>query len=188
MQRCIKEHAISTMLTPLFFGLHCAVVGDSAGGNICLGTSIMLRDAHSDLGSPAGLILICPWVRDPEPVESSMFDVVSAHGCEIYREAYTQDHPEVVMCPYTSPYSTPSLEGLPPMLFFIGGVEILRSSIENFVARAKEEGVDAKSVIAEGRPHNYFLLSDISTKKDRDEAFKEMSEFSIRAHDRFKKA
>ncbi|KAG0245516.1 hypothetical protein BGX31_007309 [Mortierella sp. GBA43] len=161
------------------------LLGDSAGGNICLGTAIKLRDAHSDVGSPAGLILICPWVRDPEPLESSLFDVVSAVGCEVYREAYTEDHPETVMCPYTSPYSAESLEGLPPMLFFIGGVEILRPSIENFVERAQKEGVNVTSVLAEGRPHNYFLLDDISTKKDRDEAYKEMSEFALRAHGQF---
>ncbi|KAF9963690.1 hypothetical protein BGZ65_000895 [Modicella reniformis] len=164
------------------------LLGDSAGGNICLGTSIKLRDDHSDLGSPAGLILICPWVRDPEPVESSLFDVVSALGCEIYREAYTQDHPEMVMCPYTSPHSAESLTGLPPMLFFIGGVEILRPSIEQFVDRAKKEGVDVTSIVAEGRPHNYFLLDDISTKKDREEAYNTMSEFAFRAHGQFKQA
>ncbi|KAG0367165.1 alpha/beta hydrolase fold-domain-containing protein [Gamsiella multidivaricata] len=157
-------------------------LGDSAGGNICLGTSLKLRDAFSELGSPAGQILICPWARSADPLESSLYDVVSAIGCEIYTEAYTQNDPETAMCTYTSPSSALSLTGLPPMLIFIGGVEILRPSIEQFVDRARNEGVDVKSVLGEGRSHNYFLLDDISTKQDREEALREMGEFVLRAH------
>ncbi|KAF8940584.1 hypothetical protein BGZ58_005742 [Dissophora ornata] len=164
------------------------LLGDSAGGNICLGTSLKLRDSFSDLGAPAGQILICPWVRDPEPLESSMFDIVSAIGCEIYSEAYTQLRPEIAMCPYTSPCSGPSVSGLPPMLVFIGGVEILRPSLERFVKRVQGEGGEVRAIIAEGRSHNYFLLDDISTKQDREEAYREMSEFALKVHQQFTKS
>ncbi|KAG0262007.1 hypothetical protein BG011_000431 [Mortierella polycephala] len=161
------------------------LLGDSAGGNICLGTSLKLRDAFSELGSPAGHILICPWVRSKDPIKSSMYDVVSSIGCEIYAEAYTQNDPAIVMCPYTSPYSAPTLAGLPPMLIFIGGVEILRPSIEKFVVKAQADGVNVKAVVGEGRAHNYMLMKDLSTKEDRVEAHQAMGEFVLQAHQRF---
>ncbi|KAG0323143.1 hypothetical protein BGZ99_002919 [Dissophora globulifera] len=164
------------------------LLGDSAGGNICLGTSLKLRDAFAYLGAPAGQILICPWVRDHEPLESSLYDVVSAIGCEVYVEAYTQYHPEHVESPYTSPAKAKSLSSLSPMLVFIGGVEILRPSIERFVERARGEGTDVKTVLAEGRSHNYFLLDDISTELDRQDAYREMSEFAQKAHHLFLQA
>lgn len=169
-----------------WFPIVLYIVGDSAGGNIALGTTLKLRDAFTELSAPAGHILVCPWVRSPEPPQNSLFDVVSEIGCQIYAEAYTQNNPETVMCPYTSPFSAPTLAGLSPMLIFIGGVEILRPSIEQFVEKAQKDGVDVKTVVGEGRAHNYFLLDDISTKKDRQEAYQAMSEFVSDVYRRFK--
>ncbi|KAK5816756.1 Alpha/Beta hydrolase protein [Linnemannia elongata] len=161
------------------------VFGDSAGGNLCLSASLKLRDAHQDLGAPAGHVLICPWVRSPEPLHSSLYDLVNAAGCEMFIEAYTQNKPEILASPYTSPFNSPTLAGLPPMLVFMGGVEILRPSIEEFVERARTEGgVDVKTVVAPGRSHNYFLLNDISTSKDREESWVAIGEFVGAAHQR----
>ena len=71
------------------------------------------------------------------------------------------------------------------MLVFIGGVEILRPSIEEFVERARTEGrVDVKTVVGAGRSHNYFLLNDISTAKDREESWVAIGEFVSTAHQR----
>ncbi|KAG0315148.1 hypothetical protein BG000_005277, partial [Podila horticola] len=130
----IQNHSVNSKRIILF--------GDSAGGNITLGTSLKLRDSFQGLGAPAGHILVCPWVRSTDPLENSMFDFVSTTGCEIYTEAYIQNQSENMRCPYTSPISAPTLAGLPPMLIFIGGVEILRPSIEKFVAKASAEGVE----------------------------------------------
>ncbi|KAG0198251.1 hypothetical protein BGX33_012483 [Mortierella sp. NVP41] len=156
--------------------------GDSAGGNLCLSTSIKLRDAFADMGSPAGHVLICPWVRGPEPLESSLYDLVNAAGCEMFVEAYTQNNPEVLSSPYTSPFNTPTLAGLSPMLVFMGGVEILRPSIEHFVEKARADGVDVQAIVGEGRSHNYFLLNEISTNKDREESYLAIGDFVLRAH------
>lgn len=116
-----------------------------------------------------------------------MFDFVSTTGCEIYTEAYIQNQSENMRCPYTSPISAPTLAGLPPMLIFIGGVEILRPSIEKFVAKASAEGVEVTAVLKEGRSHNYMLLDDISTSEDRFEAWQAMSKFVVEAHTRVQK-
>ncbi|KAF9374805.1 hypothetical protein CPB97_011884 [Podila verticillata] len=175
----IQNHNVSSKRIVLF--------GDSAGGNITLGTSLKLRDAFQELGAPAGHILVCPWVRSSDPLENSMFDFVSTTGCEIYTEAYIQNQAENMRCPYTSPISAPTLSGLAPMLIFIGGVEILRPSIEQFVAKASAEGVEVTTVLREGRQHNYMLLDDISTPEDRFEAWQAMSKFVVEAHNRFQK-
>ncbi|KAF9543389.1 hypothetical protein EC957_000899 [Mortierella hygrophila] len=176
-QDLVKQYGVNSKRIIIF--------GDSAGGNLCLSASLKLRDAHQDLGAPAGHVLICPWVRSPEPLHSSLYDVVSAAGCELYIEAYTQNKPENLASPYTSPFNSPTLAGLSPMLVFIGGVEILRPSIEEFVELARTEGgVDVKTVVGAGRSHNYFLLDDISTAKDREESWAAIGEFVSTAHQR----
>ncbi|KAG0016960.1 hypothetical protein BGZ81_010969 [Podila clonocystis] len=174
----IQNHNVSSKRIVLF--------GDSAGGNITLGTSLKLRDAFQDLGAPAGHILVCPWVRSTDLLENSMFDFVSTTGCEIYTEAYIQNQAANMHCAYTSPISA-TLEGLSPMLIFIGGVEILRPSIEKFVAKASADGVEVVTVLKEGRSHNYMLLDDISTPEDRYEAWQAMSKFVVEVHSRFQK-
>ncbi|KAF9997807.1 hypothetical protein BGZ79_008494 [Entomortierella chlamydospora] len=158
------------------------LVGDSAGGNLCLGATLKLRDAFSELGSPAGHVLISPWVRSSDPLKSSLFDVVSSIGCEVYNEAYTRNNPEIMTCQYTSPISAPTLTGLSPMLIFIGGLEIIRQSTEQFANKAMAEGVDVKTVVVEGRPHNYIMLDYLSTKQDREEAYHAIGEFVLHAH------
>ncbi|KAF9111075.1 hypothetical protein BGX27_005445 [Mortierella sp. AM989] len=160
------------------------IVGDSAGGNLCLGASLKLRDAFSEVGPPAGQILFCPWVRSSDPLESSIFDVVSSVGCEVYNEAYTQHDPETEMCQYTSPISAPTLAGLSPMLIFIGGLEILLQSTMRFVDKARSEGVEVKSIIAQGRPHNYMLMDYLSTKQDREETYQAVGEFVLNVHNK----
>ncbi|KAF9904606.1 hypothetical protein EC991_002534 [Linnemannia zychae] len=173
----VKKHGVDSKRIIIF--------GDSAGGNLCLSTSLKLRDAHPELGSPAGHVLICPWVRSPEPLQSSLYDLVNAAGCEMFVEAYTQNKPEALSSPYTSPFNSTTLQGLPPMLVFMGGVEILRPSIEQFVERARSEGgVDVKTVVGEGRSHNYFLLNVISTKEDREVSYRAIGEFVLESYRR----
>ncbi|KAF9350285.1 hypothetical protein BGX26_011499 [Mortierella sp. AD094] len=164
------------------------LAGDSAGGNLCLGVTLKLRDAFSELGSPAGHVLISPWVRSSDPLKSSLFDVVSSIGCEVYNEAYTRNNPKTAMCQYTSPISASTLAGLSPMLIFIGGLEIIRPSTEQFVERAMAVGVDVKIIVVEGRPHNYIMLDYLSTKQDRDEAYRAIGEFVLHAHCKFSQA
>lgn len=182
---CLCLSLIDQPFHVLVFSLP-AIVGDSAGGNLVVSTSLKLRDAYSDLGSPAGHVLLCPWVLGPDPLQSSLYDLVNAAGCEMFIEAYTQNKPEILNSPYTSPFNSPTLQGLPPMLVFIGGVEVLRPSIEQFVERARTEGgLDVKTVVGEGRSHNYMLLNDISTKQDREESYLEIGEFLSGAHHRY---
>ncbi|KAF8929208.1 hypothetical protein BGZ47_001198 [Haplosporangium gracile] len=176
-QDLVKQYGVDSKRIIIF--------GDSAGGNLCISATLKLRDAYSDLGSPAGHVLICPWVRSPEPLQSSLYDLVNAAGCEMFVEAYTQNNPENLASPYTSPFNSPTVTGLSPMLVFMGGVEILRPSIEEFVERARTEGgVDVKTVVGEGRSHNYFLLNEISTKRDREESWLAIGEFVSAAHHR----
>ncbi|KAG0043543.1 hypothetical protein BGZ83_011283 [Gryganskiella cystojenkinii] len=158
--------------------------GDSAGGNICLGTALRLRDGFKELGQPGGQIAVSPWVCGPEPLENSLYDFVSKEGCEVYLEAYTQNKPELLNSPYTRPYFAETLSGLGPTLIYAGGSEILRPSIEAFVKRAKTEDVEITSVMGEDRPHNYCLLEDLSTKEDREIANRVLGEFLTKVHSR----
>ncbi|GJJ69081.1 hypothetical protein EMPS_01427 [Entomortierella parvispora] len=174
----IQEHSVHSKKIVL--------IGDSAGGNICLGTTLRLRDQFPELGRPGGQIGVSPWVCSPEPLEDSLYDFVSKEGCEVYWEAYTKNKPELQESPYTRPYFAETLSGLAPTLIYVGGQEILRSSIENFVKKAKVEDVDITMVFGEDRPHNYCLLDEISTEKDRQVARHAMGDFLVKIHDTYK--
>ncbi|KAF9434735.1 hypothetical protein BGZ76_007532 [Entomortierella beljakovae] len=160
------------------------LAGDSAGGNICLGSYLKLQHNYSSLGLPAGAILISPWVRSTDHLQSSLFDVVSPIGCELYSEAYTRNDPEISTSQYTSPINAPTFAGLGPMLIAYGGLEILRPSIELFVDRARAEGIEVTTVLEEGRPHDYVLADILSTKKDRERVFQIVGEFVSNAYHR----
>lgn len=149
---------------------------------MCLGTVLRLRDQFPELGRPGGQVVVSPWVCSPDPLENSLYDFVSKEGCEVYLEAYTQNKPELLKSPYTRPYFAETLSGLAPTLIFAGGKEILRSSIDKFAERSKVDDIEITLVVGEDRPHNYCMLDELSTKKDREVAYQALGDFLNKVH------
>lgn len=151
-----------------------------------MGTTLRLRDEFPELGKPGGQVAMSPWVCSPEPLVNSLYDFVSKEGCEVYLEAYTHNKPELLKSPYARPYFAETLSGLAPTLIFAGGAEILGPSIENFVEKAKTDNLDITLIVGKDRPHNYCLLEDLSTAKDREVANQALGDFLLKVHHTYK--
>lgn len=144
---------------------------------MCLTTALKLRDDYPDVGLPAGQVLFSPWVMCPKPLKDSPDDYITNYGGRLFMEAYTQNLASVQSSPYASPIQVPTLAGMPRMLIFIGGAEILRPSIESFVAKARAEGVHVETELKEGQAHDYCLIEEISGAKVKRESEAKIGRF-----------
>lgn len=153
--------------------------GESAGGNLAISLALKVRDElRPELELPLGIFTISPFLLSPEPMRHTLFDTLTPKGCQLMKECYYQGRSEVLQSPYFSPLNATTFAGLPPMLVFIGGAEILRPSIETFVKRARDDdGVETTVVLKEDRSHVWFLIGNASTEQDRHEADQSITEF-----------
>jgi len=119
------------------------LVGDSAGGALCVATLCSLRDAGETL--PAAAALLCPWT-DPLAEGGSLAsnadadfgdrDVLVGWIRAAAGDADPRD-PRLTV-------AAARLEGLPPLLVQAGGGEILLDPIRAFAARAEQAGVETR--------------------------------------------
>lgn len=116
------------------------VAGDSAGGGLSLALLVKLRDEGDPL--PAGAALFSPWVdltnSGASMVTNAATDYLSAipsHGAPLY----------LGDADATQPLASPlfaDLTGLPPLLVFAGGKEMLLDDSVRLQQRALEAGVE----------------------------------------------
>lgn len=121
-----------------------ALAGDSAGGGLALSLLLRLRDARQAL--PAAAVLMSAWTdltasgasygtrADSDPIHQRQMIVAMARNY-LGKEGNAAD-------PLVSPLFA-NLHGLPPLLAQVGGRETVLDDSRDFVARAKEAGVDA---------------------------------------------
>ncbi len=101
------------------------LAGDSAGGNIVLGTLLRLRDRQIPL--PAGAFLLSPWTlfggdRKSIELKKDVDSNVTEDALTFMACTYAPDHD------WTDPLLSPhyaDLTGLPPLLIHVGSHEIL---------------------------------------------------------------
>jgi epsilon-lactone hydrolase len=101
------------------------MAGDSAGGGLAAATAMLARDGGLEL--PAKLILICPWVEaDPAHPEQAAIEprdsILTLRGIKEAGALYAGE--AGVKDPRVSPIHG-NWEGLPPILMFGGGDDIL---------------------------------------------------------------
>ena len=117
-----------------------AMGGDSAGGGLTAATLMAARDAGLPL--PAKAILICPWlVADPSHPDQAIIEprdaILTRRGITDAGKLYARDLP--VTDPRVSPING-NWDGLPPMLMFGGGDDILVTDAR--ALKAKVQAVD----------------------------------------------
>lgn len=142
------------------------IVGDSAGGNLALVTTMYLRD--NNLSMPKGIFVASPWVdlgKDFDSMErNSKKDIILGQNMEVKNPTYpgTADLKE----PYLSPVYG-EFNDFPPMLIQCGDNEILLDPIVTVAEKAKEAGVDVTFSHYEGMPHDFqlFIPALETTKK-----------------------
>jgi epsilon-lactone hydrolase len=123
---------------------HVALAGDSAGGGLALSLLLRLRDAGQALPAAAGLM--SAWTdltasgasygtrADADPIHQRPMIVAMARNY-LGKEGNAAD-------PLVSPLFA-DLQGLPPLLAQVGDRETVLDDSRDFIARAKEAGVDA---------------------------------------------
>ncbi|RPI20951.1 MAG: alpha/beta hydrolase, partial [Actinobacteria bacterium] len=135
------------------------VAGDSAGGNLALALLLQLRDAGTPL--PAGAVLLSPvtdlGLRGASHVTRKALDPFFAMAdLRPFIASYIGAHDPGE--PYLSPLDA-DLHGLPPLLIHVGDHEVLLDDATRLGERAREAGVEARTVVWPGMMHVFQMQS-----------------------------
>lgn len=157
-------------------GEQIIVAGDSAGGGLALALTMYLRDHKEPL--PKQLVLMSPWTDLTASGASyeANFEKDPLFGntreSMLYSNAYygEQDPKDPYISPLFGIY-----EGLPPMLFQAGSIEMLLSDSVEAAQKAKEAGCRAKLSVYEGMFHVFQL--GMRRMKESREAWQEVEAF-----------
>jgi acetyl esterase/lipase len=143
-----------------------AIVGESAGGGLCLALLLAVRDAGLPL--PACGVAMSPYTDLLLTGEShvtrrdaclSPYDM--ARVCSKYY--YGDNDPKN---PYISPlYGT--LENLPPLHISVGDDETMRDDSIRFASKASDAGVDVTLRVEDGMVHCYPLMAPMFPEATR---------------------
>lgn len=129
-----------------------AIIGASAGGNLCLATALMARDQGA--AQPCFIMPSCPMLDPTNSTPSSheITDIgiwdragnIEAWGWFLGGKAPDQ---------YASPILADDLSGLPPMYIDVGDVDLFRDEDMAFVARLTQAGVSVEFHLYPGSYH-----------------------------------
>jgi len=142
------------------------VAGDSAGGNLCLGLLLALRERGERL--PAAAALISPWVDLSCASESYLRNAKFDYGTRemllaqalAYAGGVRLDDPRI------SPLHS-ALRGLPPLLVQYGSAELLCDEAAAFAEKAREAGVAVRLDVLRDMPHDGPLFAGLAREADR---------------------
>jgi acetyl esterase len=136
-----------------------AVGGDSAGGNLAAGVTLLAR---SDGPALAGQLLVYPntdQLADDESMRAAEDPFLfNRHSVAWYRRHYLAD-PADAANPLTSPLRAESLAGLPPALVITAEYDPLRDQGEAYARRLSEAGVQVELSRYPGMAHGFFTMA-----------------------------
>lgn len=135
-------------------------VGDSAGGGLCLGTLLALRDQGIVL--PAAAVAYSPVTDFKCTGESHQTKAKVCLSPAGMTPALAKHYAGDKDCrlPYISPLYG-ELQGLPPLLLYAGQDEILCDDASRFAVKAKQAGVNVTLRIGEGMFHCYPAMAPL---------------------------
>ena len=134
------------------------IIGDSAGANLAITTTLFLRDKHIDL--PAGLILISPptdaTLSGKSYTTNKNLDVMlSYENMQFFVDAYRGN--QSPKNPLISPIFA-NLKGLPIIQVFVSNNEILLDDTSELIKKLKQEKVSHEVHIGKELWHAYPLF------------------------------
>jgi acetyl esterase/lipase len=151
------------LLTQISSSTRIVIAGESAGGGLCLGTLLALKDlvaqGETALKLPVAGISISPntdmaLTGKLNPVKGSIEPLGMTAICSKY---YVGDNDP--RNPYISPLYG-DLCGLPPLLLTVGDEEGGLDDSLRFAEKAEKAGVEAQLIVGKGQVHCYPLLPD----------------------------
>jgi monoterpene epsilon-lactone hydrolase len=138
------------------------LAGDSAGGTLALGAWLARRPAPVKR-----LILVSPWLDlgcHSKSIDDAPHDYLEAEVMRRLAQSYLAGTSP--NDPRASPLSA-TLTGLPPTFVASGAEEAFRDEIADFVARARQVGVDVTHDAAPDLPHAYPLIPVFGPERRR---------------------
>jgi monoterpene epsilon-lactone hydrolase len=134
------------------------IVGESAGGGLCLASLLSIRDEGLPL--PAAGVALSPWTdlkcSGGSYHTNALRDISTLGSWEIWSSYYYG--PNDPGHPWISPMYG-NLQGLPPILIQVGDHEILLDDSRCFAEKAKDAGVKIELHVWEGMVHCFPLLA-----------------------------
>jgi epsilon-lactone hydrolase len=134
------------------------IMGESAGGGLCLAMLLAIRDHGLPL--PAGAVALSPWTDlklTGESYRTKAKVCVSPPGMSVVCSKYYVGNHDPAD-PYISPLYG-DLHGLPPLYVNVGDYETMRDDSTRFAAKAKAAGVDTTLVVGKKMIHCYPLMA-----------------------------
>jgi epsilon-lactone hydrolase len=137
------------------------LAGDSAGGNLTLALLVRLRDLGRPL--PAAAVCLSP---NPDLTYSGESWVSNAKKDVMIEERKERQAVEIYLLKADprNPLASPSfadLRGLPPLLLQVGSYEVLRSDVERFAEKARQDGVQVALEVWPGMQHEWQFTARI---------------------------
>jgi len=136
------------------------IVGESAGGGLCLATLLALRDHGIPL--PAAGVAISPWtdltLSSDSYHRNAKVCLSPPNMAAVCSRYYVGDHDP--RHPWISPLHG-DLHGLPPLFISAGGHDTLCDDATRFAGKAKAAGIDVTLQFGDGMCHCYPLLSPL---------------------------
>jgi len=136
------------------------IMGESAGGGLCLASLLAIRDQGLPL--PVAGVALSPWTDLKLTGESYIKNAdvcISPTGMsKVCSKYYAGDHDPSE--PYISPLYG-DLSGLPPLFINVGEYETMLDDSTRFATKAKSAGVDTTLVVGEKMIHCYPLMAGI---------------------------
>lgn len=136
------------------------IAGESAGGGLCLATLLALRDQGVSL--PKAAVALSPWTDlklTGESYRTKTKVCLSPPGMNtVCSKYYVGDHDPCL--PYISPLYG-DLQGLPPILIYVGDDETMRDDSVRFAEKAKAAGVDVTLKVEKGMVHCYPFFAPL---------------------------
>lgn len=151
------------------------IAGDSAGGHLSLLTMQYLRDHNRPL--PAAALLISPWTDLSCQSDSLHKNNLSdpffwGHAIRTMGGFFTKsrDAAEPILSPVNGDFT-----GLPPLMFLVGSIEVLRDDARRAAERAFDAGVKVCYEEWRDMPHIFPFFSNVIPEGRK--AFKHMATF-----------
>jgi monoterpene epsilon-lactone hydrolase len=136
------------------------IVGDSAGGGLCLATLLALRDQGIPL--PAAAVSLSPWTDlalTGESYRTKLKASIDPPGMSIVCSKYYVEGNDPRL-PWISPLYG-DLRGLPPIFICVGTNETMLDDSTRFAEKAQAAGVDVTLRVWEGMVHCFPLMAPL---------------------------
>lgn len=141
---------------------HCAddivIAGDSSGGGLALSIALALKEHN--IGQPAGLFLMSPWVdlslKGKSHIAKAEVDFM-CNTAELAHWAKLYVGDGDILHPLASPLFS-NLKNIAPLLIHAGSEEILLSDAVQLAEQAGLAGVQTELAIGANMPHTWHYM------------------------------